>query len=521
MTYARIPALAAFALAMTAMPASAATITLLEPHYSTDHFVPHISFEGPVVVGDLEALSALYDQVIACGMDCIGADGGNTAIVSLDSPGGNYVEGLKIAQFFRDNAIATVVENGKSCYSACAFAFLGGSGYSPFSNIGAYVDRMVRPGSVVGFHAPYVPDEALNELVAELGLDEVLGGNRDSIALMVESLVNWNVDPKVIATMVSMGPDQTYDIATPNDLFLTRSTLPPLPGNVYQPNLEMGIYNACLRLLAIRDGSTPSEVKYALPYAPIERDFGKDHFGNALSGFRLVADDPLALMPDPTIQTHCGVKTEALSGGYDLDVSVYYPPNIQGFNDSNLGFFNRDAGWSSAGPGAVSAKRVFQRGPMHHFLLDPDMPLSDLAEANGMTMLATRFFTLLTPELPSHDTPLTPLAETPTSRVWTLGRLVISEQVGNLSLYDSARAVLSTQGTTITNDATSEISFVREGTFNLSGNGFAWFGFKDGNGGAAVVRIETVGGGPVTDQEKADIRAVMCGTSFAGLRMGC
>lgn len=506
-------ALAAFAVA----PVHGATITLMEPHYSTDHFVPHIHFEGPVLVGDLEALAALYDQVIACGMDCIGPDGGNTAIVSLDSPGGNYVEGLKLAQFFRDNAIATVVENTKSCYSACAFAFLGGSGYSPVASIGAYVDRMVRPGAVIGFHAPYVPDDALDGLVAELGLDQVLGGSRDSIALMVESLVNWNVDPKVIATMVSMGPDQTYDIATANDLFLTRSTLPPLPGHLYQPELEQGIYNACLRLIAIRDSSTPSEVKRTLAYAPIERDFGKDRLGTALSGFRLVPGDAPAL----GTMTHCGVPTEALSGGYDLDVSLYFAPGIEGYNDSNLGFFDRAEGWSSAGPGAVASKRIFQRGPMHHFLLDPDTPLADLTEANGMALLTSRFFTLAAPDLPSHEAALPVLAETPVSRVSTDGRLVMFEQVGNLDLYDTALRALGGQGVALTHEDASEVSFVRQGSFNLSGNGFAWFGFKDVESGAAVIRIETVGGGPLTEADTAAIRAQMCGTSFAGLRMGC
>lgn len=516
-----VPTIAALVTALATMPAASATITLLEPHYSADHFVPHIHFEGPVLTGDLETLAALYNQVISCGMDCIGPDGGNTAIVSLDSPGGNYVEGLKLAQFFRDNAIATIVENGKSCYSACAFAFLGGSGYSPTASIGAYVDRIVRPGSVIGFHAPYVPDEALDGLVAELGLDQVLGGNRDSIALMVESLVNWNVDPKVIATMVSMGPDETYDIATPNDLFLTRSTLPPLAGQAYQPDLEQGIYNACLRLVAIRDSSTPSEVKYALPYAPIERDFGTDRFGASLSGFRLIADDPQTLVPTPGQITHCGVATQALDGGYDLDVSLFFAPGIEGYHESGLGFFDRAEGWSSAGPGAVAAKRIFQRGPMHHYLLDPDAPLADLTQANGLTLLGSRFFTLLTPALPDHDVALPVLSETRTSRVSSDGRLVMFEQVGNLDLYDTAVKTLAGQGATFTNQDTSEISFVSQGSFNLSGNGFAWFGFKDTEGSAAVIRIETVGGGPLSEADSAAIRAQMCGTSFSGLRMGC
>src|SRR5690606_32028891 len=117
---------------------------------------------------------------------------GNCALVTLHSPGGNYIEGLKLANFMRENHIATVVEQGSSCYSACAFAFLGGTGYSPQQGIGIYIDRMIELGGRLGFHAPYFASEDLDDIVAEIGVGNVLGASRDDIALMIRRLVEWN-----------------------------------------------------------------------------------------------------------------------------------------------------------------------------------------------------------------------------------------------------------------------------------------------------------------------------------------
>lgn len=496
--------------------ASGGVFTLAEPHYSADHFVPHFRYEGPVEAGDTGKFAALYESVIQCGMDCIGPDGGNTAIISLDSPGGNYVEGLNMAQYFRANAIATVVENGKFCYSACAFAFLGGSGFSPTQSIGHYVDRMVRPGAIVGFHAPYVPGDALEDLVNQLGVEQVLGGTRESLALMVEKLVDWNVDPQVISTMLNMGPDQTYDLVTPNDLFLTRSALPPLDAGLYQPDVGQAIYNACLRLLAIRNASTPSAQAFAIPIGPLLSDFGADEFGKALSGYALLPEGQNPTLGDIT---HCGLPSDQLAGTYDLDIALYAAPGLDKTSAPVLSFFNRRDGWSTSGTGGVSARRILQRGPMNHYFLPPDQVLADMAPRLDLATLTSRFFTFQPPTLPAPDAVASVIAETPTSRVSVIGEIVMFEQVGSDALYETARKQLGQYGVTPTNDGESEISFVREGTMDARGRGFAYFGFKDGVGGAAVVRIESRSA--QTEAIRAEIRRLECAARFGDLQLGC
>src|SRR6218665_1877038 len=157
------------ALLATILPAQAATISLVSMQYSAAQPVPHITYEGETRVGDLETLRSLYDGFVKCRFECLGPEGGSTAVVTLNGPGGSYGTGLDLADFFRANHITTVVERGAKCYSACAFAFLGGSGYSSDERTGTYIDRQIEPGAIVGFHAPYRDEASFLEALEQRG----------------------------------------------------------------------------------------------------------------------------------------------------------------------------------------------------------------------------------------------------------------------------------------------------------------------------------------------------------------
>lgn len=360
MTFARALALAMLA----AAPLEAAEVTLVSGSYAEGHPVPHLRFEGPVVEGDLDQLKSLFDANIACGFEQLPADGGNCAIVSLESPGGNYIEGLRLAQFLRDNRIATVVETGAECYSACAFAFLGGTGYSTQEGIGVYVDRMVAPGAILGFHAPYFAPESLDGLVAQFGLDEVLGASRDDISLMVRQLVSWNVDENVLGYIVSMGPDQTYDVLTGEDYFLTRTALPPeLAFDPEQTGIADAIYNACLYLLAEHEREFPSALLDRIIEMSMS-EIGVDSSGASVTGYRLGPDSPLGL-------TFCGVPTAQLQGNGEADIALYSGAGIEGDIRPMLTFFMRPDGWSSLGGTGNISRSIFQKGAMNTMFLSP------------------------------------------------------------------------------------------------------------------------------------------------------
>lgn len=73
--------------------------------------------------------------------------------ICLDSPGGSFVEGVKLAKTFAKNSIGTVVAQSNVCESACAIAFMGGSYFNPEGE-NRKVSRTIHPTAKLGFHAP-------------------------------------------------------------------------------------------------------------------------------------------------------------------------------------------------------------------------------------------------------------------------------------------------------------------------------------------------------------------------------
>ena len=79
--------------------------------------------------------------------------------ICLDSPGGSFVEGVKLAKNFAKHGIGTVVAENDLCESACAIAFLGGTYANPEGENGE-TSRTIHPTAKLGFHAPalLIPD---------------------------------------------------------------------------------------------------------------------------------------------------------------------------------------------------------------------------------------------------------------------------------------------------------------------------------------------------------------------------
>ena len=357
------------ALSMIAtIPATAGSVSLQAAQFSADKPVPHLHFEGEVVPGDLERIAVAVSQYVDCDPEMLPDTGGNCAVFTLTSEGGNYVEGLLMAHFFRENAIATWVKTGSHCYSACAFAFLGGSGRSFAPTTGAYIDRTIEPGATLGFHAPYATSEALGDLVAQYSVEEVLGANRESIALMIQELVYWNVDDGVLARITNMGADEAYTAATAQDLYLLRTALPAAPRRLWAPDPAEALRNACMRLLAYHEDVWPYEVHDRMS-GEMGYDIGTDDRGWALSGYQLV-DSPSGI----TV-SYCATHTTDAHLGANADIALYYGPGVEGHMRPALTFFHRPEGWSTLATGGTAARRIFQKGGIGHFFMPPDAAL--------------------------------------------------------------------------------------------------------------------------------------------------
>lgn len=508
----RIIMAAAIALAAvtSAVPAAfGATITIVSMQYSKAHPVPHFRYDGGTSAGDVATLQKMFNDFVHCREECAVETGRPNAVVTLNGPGGDYFEGLALADFFRANNIATVVEKGDGCYSACAFAFLGGTGFSSFDRIGKYIDRMIEPGGTVGFHAPYRDEASLRTALEERTASEVFSEGRNALSLMVKELVKWNVDPEIMHYMLNMGPEQLYNVLGADDYYLTRTALPSIASTAWMDDIPTAIRNACIRLLALYERGDPLELKERITSDYVE-GIAKDRDGKSLSGYHL-SDDVLEV-------GHCSATDESIaSGGANLEIGLY----MYGIAGSLpvMTFFNRDDYFSTAGIGASPLKRVYQRGGLSHWFLPVGINLAALENNTGILILANKFFTISNPELPPPAEGFTVDVAGDKSRISHSGAVWLFEQVGSTELYQAVLADTA-NGVTLTHDSVTESGFVREGT-HADGTAFSVTGFTDGTSSIVSRTLLLNGGAAPTAEEQALIRQVECGTALKTQKLAC
>jgi hypothetical protein len=132
-------------------------------------------------------------------------------VASLESPGGDVFEGMRLGTAIRAAHIPTLVERGKTCASACALAFLGGSlrGAMP----GSRVVRELEPGSHLEFHG------------YRLGVEDVRVANETlNTARIINAIIleyadrMGRVDLGVLAGLLNIPPDKVEVIDTPSEM---------------------------------------------------------------------------------------------------------------------------------------------------------------------------------------------------------------------------------------------------------------------------------------------------------------
>ena len=142
--------------ALGAMPAAAGSLLSVLPARAAEvgpgkAAVCELKLEGPIEAGDGEKLSAA--------LSALGSSGGFDSLhvrLCLNSLGGNYDEALKLMTVLLTHTnVATVVDAGAECYSACAFLFLAGNAQA--SEDGELTpNRTLDVRGTLGFHAPYL-----------------------------------------------------------------------------------------------------------------------------------------------------------------------------------------------------------------------------------------------------------------------------------------------------------------------------------------------------------------------------
>ena len=129
---------------LTVTVSNAAQITEIKNHPMGCVYM----LDGIIETGDVEKISNLF-----------GRENNNVTLglkFCLNSPGGAYLEGVRLAALFANTYSSTVVAQNAVCESACAIAFLGGkvelTGGTDFDPPNA--SRIIHATAKLGFHAP-------------------------------------------------------------------------------------------------------------------------------------------------------------------------------------------------------------------------------------------------------------------------------------------------------------------------------------------------------------------------------
>ncbi len=170
-----------------------------------------VAFDGPVVEGDQLRLAR---EIKAIKDEAYKDYGISKITVSFNSPGGSYPEGLQIAQLIANEKIQTVVENGNSCYSACALAFMAGS--IDLENGAIKTSRTLHPTGVLGFHAPYLNFET-EETFDDKQIKETFAFGVESIRAFLELSQIAQIDAELVIQTLNKGPSDFFTIKTVDD----------------------------------------------------------------------------------------------------------------------------------------------------------------------------------------------------------------------------------------------------------------------------------------------------------------
>jgi hypothetical protein len=181
-------------------PAAAAEIREVEPIRVGDESVHKLVLSGTIEPGDANKLKKLISK-----------DG--YTILSLNSESGDFAEALAIAKVLDDSTVMTIVEDGASCLSACAIAFLGGN--QDTDDSGDYAPaRSIAPTAKLGFTAPSLdlPAAGFGKPEAESAYAKLMKVISDFVA----ASPGIYVEPEAVAEILKPRGSEIYYV---NDVY--------------------------------------------------------------------------------------------------------------------------------------------------------------------------------------------------------------------------------------------------------------------------------------------------------------
>jgi hypothetical protein len=161
-----------------------------------------IAAEGPITVRTPEDFETF--------LKALGSDADGREMMRLNSNGGNLIAGLELGEAIRTHKIGTEVgqtipepadpkwqtTKQGGCYSACAYAFLGG------------IRRSAETGEL-GFHQFYTRG-SIADAISQSDLDESRSSAQRMMGLLVIYLTEMSVDPALLSIASSADPSSVF-----------------------------------------------------------------------------------------------------------------------------------------------------------------------------------------------------------------------------------------------------------------------------------------------------------------------
>jgi hypothetical protein len=143
----------------------------------------------------------------------------------FDSAGGNVTASMRLGLAIRRARLATIIGGGQTpghCFSACAYAFMGGAA------------RHLEPGALLGVHRFYAPPGHTENVNSD--------DSQKLVALLTNYTETMGISPAIMALVASAGSDSLSQISPEQAVALNLdNTRPPLMPWALLPNEADGI----------------------------------------------------------------------------------------------------------------------------------------------------------------------------------------------------------------------------------------------------------------------------------------
>ena len=180
-----------------ATPAFTADFTV-----SKDDETCNLTLKGKIEPGDFEkflvAMESWRSEPGSRDADpsAFALKGGPT--LCLRSPGGDFVEGLKIANFVA-KGLPTRIRPKDFCMSACSWIFMAGTSYT---TSGTAIARSMSTDSVLAFHAPFLKvEESAGDAQSYQQAISEIGGN---ILNLARDITTYDRTPRFDTSLVAL-----------------------------------------------------------------------------------------------------------------------------------------------------------------------------------------------------------------------------------------------------------------------------------------------------------------------------